>query len=208
MRILKAIILLTGISFLSGCMSQKQPTNKYYVIERPDSLHFSISEQHSSIDGYCEVAPVNIYPAYATPAIAKRKDSNEIIYYSYHHWAVQPGKSMTLLLEDYMNQVSIFDGVSTRFWKINPAFRMETTVFQMETLQEGDDMFVHLSFRFKLTNIPDNKALIIHQADRKEKLQRKNLNLYAKTVGELFHEELRNFAQKIMEQLPVKQETR
>ncbi len=208
MRILKAIILLTSISFLWGCMSQKQPTNKYYVIERPDSIHVSIAGQNSPIEGYCEIMPVEIYPAYASQSIAKRKDSHEIVYYSNHHWAVRPGKSMTMLLEDYMNQASIFEGTSTRFWKINPAFRMETTVFQLETLQEDDDMFVHLSVRFRLKNIPDNEVLIIYQADRKEKLQRKDLNLYAKTVSDLFHQELRNFAQKIMEQLTDKQATR
>ena len=40
---IKAFLLFTGTLFLTGCllmgcMSQKQPTNKYYLIEKPDSI--------------------------------------------------------------------------------------------------------------------------------------------------------------------------
>jgi len=208
MRILNAIVLVTGIFFLSACMSQKQPTSKYYVIEKPDSLQGSISLQHSSIAGYCEILPVDVYPAYASQSIAKRRESNELVYYNYHHWAVRPGESMTLLLEDYLDQASVFEGVSTRYWKIEPAFKMETTVFHLETLEENDEMLVHLSVRFKLLTNLDNEILITHHADRKEKLPQKDLNLYAKTVGELFHYELHQFSQKIMEQLADNQSNR
>lgn len=208
MRILNAIALVTGIFFLSACMSQKQPTSKYYVIEKPDSLQVSIFQQHSSIGGYCEILPVDVYPAYASQSIAKRRASNEIIYYSYNRWAVRPGESMTLLLEDYLDQASVFEGVSTRYWKIAPAFKLETTVFHLETLEENDEMLAHLSVRFKLLSNSDNEVLITHHADRKEELQQKDLNLYAKTVGELFHEELHQFSQKIMKQLADNQTTR
>jgi ABC-type uncharacterized transport system auxiliary subunit len=201
MRRRNAFVLLTAVFFLSGCMSQKQPTSKYYVIERPDSLQVSESLPPSSVEGYCEILPVDVYPAYASQSIAQRKESNEIVYYSYHHWAVRPGESMTLLLEDYLDQASVFDGVSTRYWKISPAFKLATTVYNLETLQEDGEMWVHLSVRFKLLNDPDNEVLITHHANRKEVLPQKDLNLYAKTVGELFHEALHHFSQKMVEQL-------
>lgn len=206
MRIPKAILLFTGILFLSGClfmgcMSQKQPTSKYYVIERPDNIGVSTSHDQPVIDGHCEVAPVDVYPAFASQSIARRKESHEIVYYSYHHWAVRPGESMTMLLEDYMNHASLFEGVSTRFWKISPAYKLETKVFRLEALPENKEMFAHLSLRFTLLNTRDNEKLVVHHADRKERLTRKDLNLYAKTVGELFHEELDRFSEKIMEKL-------
>jgi ABC-type uncharacterized transport system auxiliary subunit len=206
MRIPKAILLFTGILFLTGClltgcMSQKQPTSKYYVIERPDSLKGSITQQQPVIDGYCEVAPVDVYPAFASQSIARRKESHEIVYYSYHHWAVRPGESMTMLLEDYMSQAAIFNGVSMRFWKISPAYKLETKVYRLEALPEKKEMFAHLSLRFTLLNARDNEKLVVHHADRKEQLSRKDLNLYAKTVGELFHEELHRFSEKIRDQL-------
>jgi ABC-type uncharacterized transport system auxiliary subunit len=180
-------------------MSQKQPTSRYYVIEPPDSLNLPVLTESSALDGYCEVAPVEVYPAYATQSIAQRRESNEIVYYSYHHWAVRPGETMTLLLEESMGRASLFEGVSTRFWKIQPAYKLETTVFHLEALRENDDMFARFSIRFRLISTRDNESLVVHQANRKERLPRKDLNLYAQTVGELFHEELQRFAQKIVE---------
>ncbi len=206
MRILKAILLFTGILFfagslLTGCMSRKQPTNKYYVLERPEGAGDSITPRSAAIDGYCEVAPVDVYPAYASQSIARRKESHELVYYSYHHWAVRPGETMTLLVEDYMDQAAVFDGVSTRFWKTSPDFRLETTVFHLEALPENKDMVAHLSLRFTLIDNRDDESLVVHHADRKERLPRKDLNLYAKAMGEIFHEELDRFSRKITEQL-------
>jgi len=199
-----ALVLLTALFFLSGCMSQKQPTSKYYVIEKPDTLQVSESQPPSSVEGYCEILPVEVYPAYASQSIAKRKQSNEIVYYSYHHWAVRPGESMTLLLEDYLDQAAVFDGVSTRYWKIEPAYKLETTVFHLETLEEDGKMWVHLSVRFKVLDNATNEERIIHHANRKKELAERDLNLYARTVSGLFHEELHRFSQKITAQLADK----
>ena len=201
MRKRHAVILFMGIFFLAGCMSQKQPTSKYYVIETPDTLKLSLSPGQLPMEGYCEIAPVDVYPAYATQSIAQRKGSHEIVYYSYHHWAVRPGESMTLLLEDYLSRASLFDGVSTRFWKIQPAYKLKTTVFQLEALRENEAMVAHLSLRFALVSTRDNESLVVHQANRKQSLPRKDLNLYAQTVSELFHEELGRFSKKMVEQL-------
>ena len=203
---IKAFLLFTGTLFLTGCllmgcMSQKQPTNKYYLIERPDSIGVLSFQKEPVVDGYCEVAPVEVSPAFASQSIARRKESHEIVYYSYHHWAVRPGESMTLLVEDFMDQASVFEGASTRYWKIDPAFRLETRVLHLEVLQKEKKMSAHLSLRFTLLNTRENESLIVCQTDRKEILPRKNLNLYAKTVGDIFHEELDRFSQKIIEQL-------
>lgn len=191
---------------LSGCMSQKKPTDKYYVIEKNDSLEIFTPDQQPWLDGYCEIVPVQVYPAYATQQIAKKNKTHEITYYRYHHWAVRPEEALNLLIEDHLNRSSLFKRVSRRYWRINPAYKLETTVYQLEIQQQEENIYQgHIAFRFDLFHIPSGDLLVSHEADRKEDLTRRDINLFAQTVGNIFHQELNEFAKKTTQQIQTNQ---
>ena len=195
------------IFIVGGCSSQKQTINRYYLIEKPDSISLPISRQSSPLNGYCEIIPVDVSPAFASREIANRSNSHEIIYYKKHHWAIGPAKSLSLLLEDYLSQARIFKGVSSRSRITDSEFKLETTVYQLEVVQENEDLSAHLALEFKLFSPPNNKLLISYKADRMQKLQEKDLNLFAETISKLFYEELNAFAQTMIDELPVKQKS-
>jgi len=205
MRTISFMLLITALYIFSGCGSQKQTPNKYYVIERSDDIEIPNYKSKSVIMGYCKIEPVDIYPAYASKAIANRSNSHEIIYYKSHQWAVRPGESLTMLLKDYLTDASVFKGISTRFWEINPAYRLATTVYKLEILQEDQNLAAHLSLKFALYDNQTNDLLASYKADRKETLQNKNLNFFAATIANIFYEELQRFTQKMMHQTPEQQ---
>jgi len=202
MNVLKTTLLLAVIFIVGGCGSQKQTINRYYLIEKPDSISVANSRQSSLLEGYCEILPVDISPAFASREIANRSSSHEIIYYKNHHWAIGPAKSLNSMIEDYLTQARIFKGVSSRSRIADAQFKLETTVYQLEVVRENENLSAHLALEFKLFNTPDNTLLLRHKADRLEMLQEKNLNLFAKTISKLFYEELNAFTQKIREKLP------
>jgi uncharacterized lipoprotein YmbA len=201
MRIIKQLLIISGLFVIAACSSTKETISRYYVIERPDDIQISNNSENPIVEGSCEITPVEIYPAFATSEIANRSGSHEIIYYRFHHWAVPPGETLTLLLENYFN-TSVFDRASTRFWKTRPGFKLETTVYQLEVVQEKEALSAHLALEFKLFSNTDDILLVKHEADRMEKLQDQDLNLFAETIGKLFHEELNNLAQTISERIP------
>lgn len=205
MRIPSFLLLIAGMYLLSGCMSQKKPTDKYYVIEKNDSLETFTSAQQPWLDGYCEIVPVQVYPAYATQQIAKKNKTHEITYYRYHHWAVRPEEALNLLIEDHLNRTSLFKRVSRRYWRINPAYKLETTVYKLEIQQQQETYQGHIAFRFDLFHIPSGDLLVSHEADRTEDLTRRDINLFAQTVGNILHQELNEFAKKTTQQIQTNQ---
>lgn len=205
MRTLPLMLLITALFILSGCGSQKQTPNKYYVIEKNNDIEIPNFKRRPVITEYCKIEPVDIYPAYASKAIANRSNTHEIIYYKSHQWAVRPGESLTMLLEDYLTEASLFKGVSTRFWQITPAYRLATTVYQLEILQEDQNLAAHLSLKFALFDNQTNDLLTSHKTDRKETLQNKNLNFFAETIASIFYDELQRFTHKIIQQTAEQQ---
>lgn len=202
MNVLKTTLLLAVIFIVGGCGSQKHTINRYYIIEKPDSISVPISRQSSPLKGHCEILPVDIYPAFASREIANRSSSHEIIYYKKHHWAIGPAKSLSLLLEDYLSHAGIFKGASSRSRITDSDFKLETIIYQLEIVQENEDLSAHLAMEFKLFDTTGNNLLLSHTADRMQKLQKKDLNLFAKTISKFFYEELNTFTQAIKEQIP------
>ena len=197
------IFLTVNLLILSSCGSQKRMVNKYYVIEKPaESSEFEI-EGIRQIDQYCEIIPVDVYPAFASQKVALRSGEYEIIYYSYHQWAVRPSESFTRIIQDYLNHIKLFKEVSTRFWRVTPEYVIKTTIYKLEVIQEGDNLFAHLEMEFSLEQQENDKRVIQHKADRKELLPSKDLNLFAKSIGAMFYEELYRFSQKILKEAPV-----
>jgi ABC-type uncharacterized transport system auxiliary subunit len=180
--------------------------NRYYVIEIPTDSSEYIYETENTIDQYCEIIPVDIYPAYSSLKVALRSDDYEIIYYSFHQWAVRPSESFTRIMEDYFLHHKVFKGVSTRFWRINPKYKLITSIYRLEVLEEQGQLNAHLSLEFRLVEGENNLLLLSHKVNRKELLNSKDLNLFARAVGEIFYDELNRFSGKIMSEIPQENE--
>ncbi len=194
-------LLFVALFALLGCSSNKTLTTKYYVIERPrvqDSLPMLTD---TSLNAYCEIAPVEIYPAFAVQQIANRTRSHEIVYYNYHQWAVRPERFFTLMLQEYFIDNNLFAGAATRFWRINPDYKLQTTVYQLETTEVGKQLAAHISFRLTLINTEDSHIVCEHRVDRTEMLTQKDLNAFALTIGEIFTQEMNVFTGIIIETL-------
>jgi len=201
MRILQMIVLLTGLTLLMGCGSQNKIVTKYYVIAAPDSMEYVINRKLPILEGYCEIAPVKVYPAYDSQKIVSKSNSHEIVYYRYHQWAQRPDEAFFLMLEVYFSNTSVFKGVSSRYWRIDPAYKLMASVRQLEIIQENKHVSAHLSVEFKLVSNETKELLITHQANRFKPLKKNDLNLFTKAIGELFYDELNVFSEAIVKQV-------
>jgi ABC-type uncharacterized transport system auxiliary subunit len=153
------------------------------------------------IDKYCEIDRVEVYPAYASTQIANRSNEKELIYYAHHQWAIRPEESFTRMVQDYFKHVPIFKNTSGRFWKIDPAYRIETTVYHLEVIQQNNILTAHLDLEFILRETEQGAVIIQHQADEQVTLAEKDLNLLARAIGEIFSRELSGFSGKIISKI-------
>jgi ABC-type uncharacterized transport system auxiliary subunit len=188
---------------MAGCGSQKVITTKYYVIEiNDDSLKTETFERKPAIDQYCEIEQVDVYPAYASTQIANRSNSKEITYYAYYQWAIRPTDSFTRIMLDYFMHKPIFKSTSERFWRVDPIYKIETTVYRLEVVQENNTFAAHLEVEFRLMEAEEGIEILHHRSDKQIILKEKDINLLASAIGEIFYTELVRFSEKIVQEIP------
>lgn len=192
--------LIIGFAFLWGCSNQKKVVNKYYVIELQKEEDSTVVE-HPLIDKYLEVPPVAVSAPYATNQIVNRSQSNEITYYVYHAWAVRPEDSFQKMMIRHFSQRSVFKDTNERFWKVTADYKLETNVYHIELISEKEDLIAHINLEFNVINNKSLETIITHKADIKKPLPQKDMNLFAASVSDIFHQELKTLTDKIISKL-------
>jgi ABC-type uncharacterized transport system auxiliary subunit len=196
---------MTTATLLVTCGRMSIPI-KYYVIEPVTANNPVAGNKGFLINAICEIKPVEIFSAFASTRIAHRNESHEITYYGHHQWAVMPELELTKILEHALKHKNIFRTVSTRFWKVAPDYLLETTVYQLETIQERKSLSARLNISFNLMDATTNEVVLTHAADRIEPLEQNNMNLFAAAISEIFENEINNLSLKIAQNLVAQQE--
>ena len=199
MKNLYLIILMLFVFTIQSC-SKKVITRNYYVLEFPEQAADNKLEK-PLVNASCEIFAVNIPPAFSQSRIAVRKRSHEISYYQNHLWAVTPGDLIAQLVESYIQKQNIFTKASQTIWKEVPAFRIHTYVQQIEAMDIDDELHARLKMKIDLFDRSENVIMVSHQFDRSEKLDERDINLFASSLSRILLEELNIFSDKIKDEL-------
>ncbi len=191
------IILLLFLVAFSGCRQQKNITKRYYVLEMPAQEKTVFKDTISNIDKFCEVSPVNVYPAFATNRIALRGNTHEVEYFRNHEWAIRPAENFTNIIIEFFERYEVFKGVDTRYWRTVPDYRLETTIYQLEVLENRKKISARINLEFRLIDIQTDQVILKHSADRYKQLEENKINLFAAAISEMFYQELINTTKKI-----------
>ncbi len=190
------ILFIIPMVFLGACRSSKPVAPTFYVLEFP--VDRVSDEQYSTLPYSLEIAEIDLHPAFATHQIAIREDQHEIRYFSHHEWAVRPEISLARYIRDYFKHVSIFENIEARYWNIRPDYKLFTSVHQLEVLKDGNDYLARLHVDFQLVMTEGTITVVRHSADKTRLLERRNLNLFAGAINDMFFEELHFFTRKIL----------
>lgn len=195
---LKIIPVLMLAVITSGCFSSQSVIKKYYTLEHEMDNKNSRLADDPIINGYCELVPVEISSLYETNQIINRSDSHEITLYKYHHWAVRPSIAIKEFVYQYLEANNLFLGIATRFSKRIPEYSFQTIIKKLEVLEDADTFSAHLQIEFRILS-EEGEVLLQHAAKRTEPLSEKDLNLFAKTISSMIHDELNTLISKAKE---------
>jgi len=203
----RVLISILIVLLFSACGGQKTVVKKYYMIEQPGTKIDTSDNTPAAIDAWCEVAEVDVYPAFESRKIVFRDDSHQIRYFGDHEWAVRPTDVLTPVISDYLSAHKVFTRVSTRFWERPSDYRLNTTIFNLEVgnAERKNNFEAHLKLRFELIDAQTDTIAVWHTADRRSVLENKDLNLLAATISDMFYEELEKFTAKTKEVLSKQQ---
>lgn len=189
------LVTLFAIGLLS--CGKKSIIREYYVIEFPVTIDSITVNQPPVYDGFCEILPIRIAPAYAGKRIAVRTESHRLNYYIQNEWAVQPEESITALLENYLQSRRLFSSISTRPFKVYPNFELYSHVHHLEAVEYQSRLKAHLHIDWELYDRNADHLVVFHTFETSRFLVRRDINLLATTVSNILEEELQKFADKI-----------
>ena len=128
------ILAMPIIVSMAGCMSKKKLVyTKNYLIEPPHEIQL-LGDSRPNSDVKLEIGSIRVSPAYAGTKIVHRNRSNEIVYYSYHEWAVLPEVSIAQMAIDFFKSTHDFAEVSKYISDNKPDYRLDIEVSRIEML--------------------------------------------------------------------------
>lgn len=179
---------------LTGCRSNKPVTTSFFLVEYPSDP--PTPDTMKVLPYVLELAEVIVNPAYASPQIAIREGEQELQYFANNQWAVRPAQGFAGFIEQYFADNRVFTQTQTRFWNLQPDYRLQTTVRNLEVVRERRDFYARLHLEFRLETA-DGELIERYVTDNRRLLESRNLNLFTVAVNNIFFEELNYFARKI-----------
>jgi len=198
MKLLSYIFIATCL--ITACAKRKIE-NKFYLIEPLVSDSTAATNTSYFFDYACQVAPVEIYPAFASSRIAHRSESHQIVYYNHHQWAVLPEVLITKVIEHDLKAQNLFKQVDARV-TMEPDYLLTTSILQIETVAERNDLAAHLNVQFNLLDASTNEIILEYHFDRYEVLEKRDLNLFAGVINTILYQELSSLSDKMRNELP------
>ncbi len=185
---------------LAGCRSSQPVTQQFYMLELPQAETFQWPEGASTIGGLCEVAEVNLAPAYATHQIAVREDSHQIRYFTFNEWAERPGQRLTRMITEFMDDHNVFsEVVHGRITRV-PDHIIETDIHYIEIDTRNGSFNARIGGEFRLVDNNGGRRVVLSRSiDRHEELDGKNVNEFASSISRMFSEDLHGFSIECMQ---------
>lgn len=191
------ILPLLGLVLLAFGCGSRTVTRQYYLIEFPTASDSAALSRAPFSSAYCEIAPLEIAPAYAQKRIAVRIGTHELNYYQEHEWAVRPDEAIAAQVEDYLQSRRLFARVSSRLERETPQYELYTRVSQLEAIDQKKRLLAHLRLDWELYDRVSGERAVLHSFNESRTLQKRNINLLAAAVSDMLKEELTRLGDKI-----------
>jgi len=100
----------------------------------------------------------------------------------------------------------MFRRVATRYWKVSAAYKIESTIYQLEVVNEDNELAAHLKLEFRLVDGDTQEVLTKHQVDQYKTMEVKKINVFASIISKMFYSSLDDFSNKIYQRFEKKGE--
>jgi len=189
-------LLLCAILLGIQSCGERTLIRHYYILELPEQSA-SFADSTVLTKKICEILDTEIPPAFAQLRIAVRKRSNEISYYQYNYWAMNPSDNLAFLLTRQVEMAKLFARSTRGLLKQVPDYQIKSKVYNLEVLDIEDIYYAHLQMEMDLIEYDSRKILVSHSFDKTKALTERDLNLFASQLSIIFDQETIQFIRKI-----------
>ena len=117
------------------------------------------------------VKEFDIEEAYERPQLVYRKSPFQLEYYFFRVWAVKPVRMITDVVHKHLASSGLVSHVIRRFDEgSRPDYELSGYIEAIEEYDSDEVWFAHMSLRFKLTRISDNRMIYMRRFDRRKQV--------------------------------------
>lgn len=154
-------ILLAALflSALGGCSFWQKPTDtKYYVL---DYLPTPPPERVAKgpYPFVLRLRDATIAEAYRRTQIVYRQSANQMQFYSYHLWAVDPDRMVADMVMKHLKAARLFDNVTRTVENYVPDFFLSCDIQAIEEYDAKEQWYAHLAIEFQLEDSKSNQVV-------------------------------------------------
>jgi len=160
-------VVLMGAVALAGCGSVRYPTS--YVLNFPPPAPRAPLSNGA-------LGPVEVRcPEYLCDGrIVYRPSSEEVAFYEYHRWAMNPRQAITQYMEDRLRAQSLFQGVTVHEGG-SETYVLSGNIERLEEVDEGRDVHAVCRISAQLTDTRTRAVVWSHTASETVAVEKRDI---------------------------------
>jgi len=155
---LPALAGMAAMAALGGCYFGKPAETKYYVIDylpTPPPERLTKGPYPFTL----RMRDPSIAEAYRRTQIVYRQSANQMQFYSYHLWAVDPDLMVGDMVQKHLKAARLFDNVTRTVENYVPDFFLSTDIQAIEEYDAKEQWYAHLAIEFELEDAKTNQVI-------------------------------------------------
>jgi len=196
MRILSHAAVLAPAILMTGCFFARPQETKYYVLDYAPTPPKERLEK-GAYPFVMRMRDCNIAEAYRRSQIVYRQSANQMQFYGYHLWAVDPDRMITDLTVKHLKAARLFQNVTRYVENYVPDFLLTCEIQAVEEYDSKEQWFAHLAVEYQLEDAKNNAIVWKKMFDLRKSVPQqepvyvvRELSFLAETINERLTREL------------------
>jgi len=188
-----------GALVLAGCGSVRYPTN--YVLNFPPPVPHA-APSNSAVGGVT-IREFRCPEYLCDGRIVYRTSPEEIGFYEYHRWAMDPRHAITQYLEDGLRAQSLFKSVATQERGAEAAYLMSGNIERLEEVDEGREVRAVCTIAAQLLDNRTRSVIWSHTASESVLVEKRDMRGMGSSLSAAAQTAADRLLQSMAEELPA-----
>jgi uncharacterized lipoprotein YmbA len=194
----KLAVVFMGALVLAGCGSVRYPTT--YVLNFPAPVP-KAAPSNGALD------PISIRefqcPAYLCEGrIVYRSSEEEVGFYEYHRWALNPRDAVTQYVVDGLRAQSLFKSVAVHERGSEAAYVLSGNIERLDEVDQGHDVSVVCAISAQLLDTRTRSVVWSHTASEKVQVEKRDIRGVVSSLSSAARAAADRLLKSMAEELP------
>ncbi len=195
----KLAVALTGALVLAGCGSVRYPTS--YVLTFPPPV-----PHPAPSSGALSTVAIREFrcPQYLCEGrIVYRPSPEEIGFYEYHRWAMNPRQAITQYVEDGLRAQSLFENVAAHERGSEAAYVLSGNIERLEEVDQGRDVHAVCTISAQVLDTRSKSVVWSHRASETVLVDKRDIHGVISSLSAAASTAADRLLQSMTEELPA-----